>query len=176
MQALPFLDMPPGLTLTSAGVLSGTPTYPGNFALFLLLTDSADHTLFKVYLVTIDNAAGQAPAVALAPKPIQINYTLGQPAPSAVPVSVTTTTGTLDFNLAIEGLPGASLSAQSGTTPASVNLNVNPTGLAAGTYAGVLAVNAAQSANRIDAVPVTLVVTAPAGPRLTVNGVVAPGA
>ena len=94
VQALPFLDMPPGLTLTSAGVLSGTPTYPGNFALFLLLTDSADHTLFKVYLVTIDNAAGQAPAVALAPKPIQINYTLGQPAPSAVPVSVTTTSGT----------------------------------------------------------------------------------
>ena len=71
----PNWDLPPGLTLDqNTGVLSGTPTAPGNFPMivYAIATGGGDQEMFKLYRLAIDNAAGEAPAVSLSPTPIQV--------------------------------------------------------------------------------------------------------
>ncbi len=156
-------DMPPGLSLSPAGVLSGTPTVAGSFLLALAISDGAGNTLMKTYPVTIDNAAGEAPALSLAPRPIAVYHTIGSAAPAPLPVAVASTSGSLPFNAMVAGIPGASLSAGGGTTSTTLMLNLDVASLAAGVYTGVLAVKAPDAANLSDVVPVTLTVT-PAPP------------
>ncbi len=153
-------DLPPGLTGSSTGVLSGIPTYPGNFTVGVILTDSLSNTLQRFYEITIDNAAGQSPAVKLGPRPVNIYYQIGDPAPS-VPVSVNETSGTLAFTAGVSGITGATLSATSGTRSGSVNLNIATAGLTAGRYLGLVALGAPASINKNDAVPVIFTVANP---------------
>ena len=76
----PLSDLPPGVQFVSGpgtATLSGTPTHPGNFFVVVTVTDGDDEVLTKGYMVTIDNAAGQAPALSLSPKPIQVFHVQG---------------------------------------------------------------------------------------------------
>jgi hypothetical protein len=57
----------------------------------------------------------------------------------------------------------------SGTTPGSISVTVNPTGLAAGTYTGTVSVASAGAANSPRTVAVTFTVTAAALPNLTLS-------
>ncbi|MCB5166972.1 putative Ig domain-containing protein [Streptomyces bambusae] len=52
--------LPPGLTLSSDGLLSGTPTTAGTYAFTVTATDSANpaQTVSKAFSVTINNAGG----------------------------------------------------------------------------------------------------------------------
>jgi hypothetical protein len=161
LQLQPYSALPSGLSLSSSGVLSGIPNYPGYFKVYVALSDSTGNTLNKAYQITVDTAAGDSPAVSLSPKPIQIVYTLGSPSPVTVPVTIGTTSGAYAFTLAESGLPSATLSANAGTTPASVNLSLNTAGLGAGIYSGVIGVAAAQTVNQFDTVPVLLTVVPP---------------
>jgi large repetitive protein len=151
-------DVPPGLTLTGGGLLSGTPAYAGNFLVFMQVTDNVGRMMFKAFRVTVDSAAGESPALAIAPASVQMNYVIGSPAPSGVPLSIGTTSGSASFTAGVMGIPGGSLSAGAGTTPGSTSLNIDVTSLAAGTYVGIIGAKAAQSANLIDSVPVILTV------------------
>ena len=63
-------DMPPGMSLSGGSLLSGTPAQAGNFLVTVLVSDAAGNSLAKAYKVTVDNAAGQAPALALSPATI----------------------------------------------------------------------------------------------------------
>jgi len=157
----PYSALPVGLSLSSAGALSGTPTSPGYFKVYVALTDAGGNTLNKAYQLTIDTVTGDSPSVSLSPKPIQVVYTLGSTSPVTVPVNVNTTSGAYGFTLAESGLPGATLSANSGTSPASGNLSIENTGRAAGNYSGLIGVGAPQTANQFDTVPVLLTVVAP---------------
>jgi hypothetical protein len=165
----PGRDLPPGLTLAPSGVLSGTPTHAGNYFMAIAAIDSAGATVYKPYRITVDNAAGEAPALGLAPRPIQIHWEQGSPAPAPIPVAVTTTSGALPFTLAVSGLAGASLSSTSGITPASVNLDVDVSSLAPGTHVGVLGGSAPESANLVDSVPVVVTVTPPPACEYSLN-------
>ncbi len=163
-------SLPPGLSF-SGGILSGTPTSPGNFNVVFTATDSAGtpNLLTKVYTITIDNAAGEAPAVSLAPRPVQIYYETGSPNPAPIPLSIASTSGAIPFTMSLAGIPGASLSASGGTIPAIVNLTVNAASLAIGTYTGVVSVDAPASANLWQFVPVTVTVAAPPPCTYTLN-------
>jgi hypothetical protein len=165
----PYSGIPVGLSLSSSGLLSGIPTSPGYFKVYVALSDSTDNTLTKAYQITVDTAAGDSPAVSLGPKPIQVVYTLGSSSPVTVPLNVNTTIGSYAFTLAESGLPGASLSANAGTTPASVNLSVITTGLGAGSYSGLIGVAAPQTVNQFDTVPVMLTVVPPQPCTFTLN-------
>ena len=156
-------DLPAGLSLSSAGVLSGTPQSAGSFIIGVRVIDAIGTTLQRGYFVTIDDAAGEAPAVGLSPKPIQIYYELGSPAPAPVPIGVTGTSGSSPFTLSLTGAPWANLSTGTGTAPTSVNLSVDTSGLGVGTYTSFLGVVATTSVNRTDFAPVVLTV-APAPP------------
>jgi hypothetical protein len=153
-------SFPPGLSLSNSGAIAGTPTTPGLFDVNLLVTDNTGASITRVLSIVVDQA-GQAQGISLAPDAIQLNYTLTAPTPAPVPVSVGTTSGTLPFNAAINGIPGLTLSAASGNANASLTLNLNTAGLTAGTYAGVLAVAAPLSANGYRGIPVTLTAVNP---------------
>jgi hypothetical protein len=156
----PAFDMPPGLTLNSAGLLSGTPTTAGNFPIVLFLADSAgDENLF-LYRIAIDNAAGEAPAVSLTPTPIQVFHTTGSPNPAPIQVAVGSTSTPFPYGLSIAGIPGATLSIGSGNAPDTVNLTLDLNGVAEGAYHGVLAVRSG-AVNLVDQVPVTVTVAPP---------------
>ncbi len=159
--ASPTFDLPIGLTLSPSGLLSGNPAGAGNFAMLLTVTDAASNSLARYYRITVDNALGEAPGLHLSPKPIQVYHVQGAPNPAAVSVQVNTTSGLLPFELALAGVPGATLSANTGTTSTTVDLNLNLTSVPTGTYAGFLGARAPASANRFDSVPVTLTVAAP---------------
>ena len=165
----PYSALPVGMSLSSAGLLSGIPTSPGYFKVYVALTDSTGNTLNKAYQITVDTAAGDSPAVSLGPKPIQVVYTLGSPSPVSVPVNVNTTSGAYAFALAESGLPGATLSVNSGTSPAVVNLSINTTSLGAGSYSGLIGVAAPQTVNQFDTVPVLLAVVPPQPCTFTLN-------
>ncbi|MBZ5560701.1 MAG: putative Ig domain-containing protein, partial [Acidobacteriia bacterium] len=160
IQALSDWDLPPGLTLSPAGVLSGTPTAPGLFAMRVVVTDNASHTLSRMFVVYVDNAIGESPAVTFVPRSIQLSYTQTFPDPGAIAVGVNTTSGTPAYNVAIEGIPGATLSAPGGTAPGSVSLDLHVTTLGVGTYSGVLALKSAPTTNEYDVIPVTVTVAA----------------
>ncbi|HUB80572.1 MAG TPA: putative Ig domain-containing protein [Bryobacteraceae bacterium] len=155
--------MPPGLSLNAQGLISGTPTVPGTFPIAAYAQDSATPPNYVAlnYAVVIDSN-GTAQGIGLSPAtPIELNYVLTTPAPAAVPINVTTTyTNPMPFTAMVSGIPGASLSANSGSAPATLNLNLNTAALSAGTYAGVLAVSAPTAVNGGAAIPVVLTVTA----------------
>ena len=162
-QLAPYSDLPPGLTFTAAGVLSGTPTVAGDFNPIVIVTDSAKpaNTLTFSYTVVIDSG-GQAPGIGISPaEVIQLSYVRTAPAPSPIPVNITETSGSLAFDAMVSGIPGASLSATSGTAPATLTLSLNPSGLVAGTYVGVVGVYAANAVNAVTGIPVVLTVINP---------------
>jgi hypothetical protein len=154
-------DRPPGLTLGANGAWSGIPTHPGVFNAIVHVQDSVGNELYRQVRIAIDNAAGQAPALQVAPTPIQILYIQGGAPPAPVPVSIASTSGLLPFAAHAGGVPGATLSASGGSTPLTVDLSVNVAGLAIGSYGGSVAVKAAGSVNEWTLVPVTLTVAAP---------------
>ena len=117
--------MPPGLSLSAGGVLSGAPTHAGNFQLAVVVTDGAGATVGRTYHITVDNAAGEAPALRIAPRPVQIYRVIGAPPPSTQ-ASFNTTSGTLPFAAAILGVPQLSLGAAGGTATTSVRSPSTP--------------------------------------------------
>ncbi|MBI3207694.1 MAG: BACON domain-containing protein [Candidatus Solibacter usitatus] len=153
-------DMPVGMSLTSAGLLSGTPAYPGFYTISYTLSDSAGNSRSRSLVIAVDNAAGQVPRLNVTPSPIQVTYLQGSSTPSPLPISVNTSSGSMPFTAAFSGIPGSTLSAGSGTTSGTLNLTLNPAGLGIGTYAGLFGVNAPLSANQSEATPVILTVAA----------------
>ena len=161
-------DMPPGLTFTS-GLLSGTPTYAGNFAIVFFVSDANGSEFYSVYRATVDNALGEVPGLSIGPKPVQVFYQTGSAIPPPVPLNVSTSSGQLSFTAITAGIPGASLSSGSGTTSSGITLNPNLGSLSIGTYNGIVAAKAPESSNGIDVVPVTVVVSAPPPCGYTLN-------
>src|SRR5262249_10241441 len=156
----PTFDLPPGLTFSPDGVLSGTPTIARIFNVGVLLTDAGGvNALYRIYRVTIDDAAGEVPAVTLSPNLIQVNYLQGAPGGAAVPVTVATTSGQEHFNLLVGGIPGAT-AAPDGTASGVVTLSFDAASVASGTYAGALGISVPDAANLYDFVPVVLNVAA----------------
>ncbi len=162
-------DLPPGLTLSSAGLLSGIPTHAGNFTVTVIVTDATGNIGGRMVRLTIDNAAGEAPAVSMTPRSIQVLHVQGISADVPLPIGVSRTSGTFPFTIHVSGIPGATLSASGGTTPSVLTLNLGASGLALGTYNGLIGLTAPGSANRIDEIPVTLTVALPPPCTFTLN-------
>ena len=153
-------DMPPGMSFSTEGVLSGTPTHAGIFNVMVRVTDATGIGLTRYFPIFIDNALGEVPALGVSPRQIEVFHDIGAPAPSAVPVTVTTTSGALPASVSVAGIPAASISAVSGTTSFATNLSFNVSSLGAGTYTGLLAASAPGAANLGDYAWVKLTVCA----------------
>jgi hypothetical protein len=160
MQLTEYSDLPPGLTFSPSGVLSGIPTTAGNFFVAVRVFDSGVSSMDFGYRVTVDNAAGEAKPVRISPYPIQVTHVQGSPI-SPTAVNVNSSSG-VPFTAVISGIPGASLQSTTGTTPTNIALNLGLGSLGLGTYNGFVGIAAPSAANLYDTVPITVnVVAAP---------------
>ncbi len=107
--------------------------------------------------------------VTLAPTAMTVNYQIGTAAlPATQTLQVTTLPKAINFTVAISGAPFNAawllVSQSAGTSPASIKVETNPTGLAAGTYVGTITVTAVSGVNTYTAFTVVtlLVASAPA--------------
>lgn len=96
------------------------------------------------------------------PGTLSFNFQTGGAAPAVQIVSVASTGAPLQFMAAAVTSSGGnwlSIAPTSGTSPASFNVAANPSGLAAGSYAGTITVTAAGAANSPVTIPVHLTVS-----------------
>ena len=138
--------LPPGLTLSSGGVLSGSPTASGSFNFTVTATDALTYTGTQAYTVTVV----AAPTITLAPTSMPAaNENL------AYSQTVTATGGTAPYGYAVSSgalPPGLTLSSGgvlSGSPTASGSFNFTVTATDAMTYTAsqsyTLAVGAAST-------------------------------
>jgi hypothetical protein len=139
---VPVGSLPPGLTLSSAGLLSGTPTMPGNFSFTLRATDSRACVVDRAFTlsiicptITVNPASLSAAAIGVAYTATTFTTTAGT-APF-----VWSYTGTLPTGMALSG--AGVLSGTPSGAPGTYNITVTATdaGLCTGTRAVSLLVN-----------------------------------
>lgn len=104
---------------------------------------------------------------AFTPSALSFKYQIGAALPAAQVLQIKSTGTALSFTVSLTGsapylAQWLSVSANSGTTPVSLKVYVNPTGLPAGSYAATIAVSAPAAATPSKTVAVTLDVGDPA--------------
>jgi hypothetical protein len=142
----------------SAGTYTGTVT----------LTSSGASNSPKMVAVTLTVTAAPLPALGASPASLTYTYQIGGSAPAAQPVALTSSGNALNYTTATS-TTWLSATPPSGTTPGSLSVSVNPSGLAAGTYTGNVTVTSSGAANSPKTVPVTLTVTAAPSPSMTAS-------
>jgi len=110
--------LPAGLSMTSGGVISGTPTAAGTSSITVEVTDAASNTATKTLSITV-SAASSGSLTIMSPSVLPgVNY--GQAYPG---ITLYATGGTAPYTWSASGLPsGFSLSSDgvlSGPTPSS---------------------------------------------------------
>jgi hypothetical protein len=117
--------------------------------------------------VTLAVTGGSAnPSLNVTPGSLTFNYMSGSTAPGSQNIAITSTGGALNFTAAATGGAWLSISPASGSTPATVKVSANPTGLATGTYNGTITITASGAANAPQTIPVKLVVNSQGSGRL----------
>jgi hypothetical protein len=152
-------DMPAGLSLSPAGVLSGTPSAAGTFKnLFFIVTDGLQNTFRQRYTLNILPVGTVVPAFTLTPASINISYTRGDPAPAPIPISVGSVSTALAYTISTGGTPWLSTSAGSGTTPSSPGAIISPGSRLAGSYGGAISFISPGASNSPASIPVNLTI------------------
>src|SRR5579872_2930283 len=106
---------------------------------------------------------GGLPTVSLSAPDLVFSYTLGGTLPAAQTIAVTNTgTGTLSWS-ASANMPWINLSETSGT----LTVSLNPAGLAAGSYVGVITITAPGATNSIVPIPVEFTINSAAPPVIS---------
>jgi hypothetical protein len=138
----------PTVTTSTAATLYGAAmdSYGGNTGTIVANT-------------TVTPAAATNPAMALAPTSLAFSYQIGGTTPAAKTVAVTSSTSTAINYTATTATSWLTTTA-SGTTPGSLSIGVNPSGLAAGTYTGSVSIASTGASNSPQSIPVTFTVTA----------------
>ena len=111
--------------------------------------------------VNVTLTVSSSPLLALSPTSLTFNYQVGGALPAAQDITPTTTGAAVSYTAAATTTSGGNwLSVTGGgTTPNVAAVSVNPAGLAAGTYSGVISFTATSAGNSPQQVPVTLTVT-----------------
>jgi uncharacterized protein (TIGR03437 family) len=107
---------------------------------------------FAILLLAVANLAhATAPDLSFTPATLSFKYQVGSALPAAQSLQIKSTGTALSFTISITGpLPYSaqwlSVSANAGTTSATLKVYVNPTGLPSGSYSGTIVVNAPSAA------------------------------
>jgi hypothetical protein len=120
-----------------------------------------------VEVVVLDNV----PALDVSPSGLSFTTAVGTPPPSAQTLTIANTGGGSMAWSASTSATWLTLSPTSGaatsTTPSSTSVNVDTSGLVAGTYSSSIVVSAGSAAGSPRSVPVTLTLTPPSPPTVT---------
>jgi hypothetical protein len=157
LTASPSSSMTPGTLQISANTSQlAAGTYSGT----ILLTSLGAGNSPAAINVTL-NVVTPPPAIVLSPTSMSFVAVTGQPAPAAQALSIVNGgLGSFSWSASSDS-SWLTVSAASGTTPSTVNIAVNQTGLAPGTYNGNITISAAGIPNSPQTVPVTLSVLTP---------------
>ncbi len=162
---------PPGLTINTSGVLSGTPTAPGTFTFDAAVTDSTQASVTKTYQLSVVSAA---PLLQVSPLSLAFTAAAGGDSPGSQTISVIAL-GTLDttFTVFLDGgstiiaaPPWITAKPTSGPAPSRIVINVNQGNMPAGTYSARIRI--LDTSQNSYVVSVTLTVTN-APPQLEVT-------
>ena len=119
-------------------------------------------TTFAILLLAFANLAyAAAPDLTFTPTSLNFKYQVGSALPAAQSLAVKSTGTALAFSISITGpLPYSAqwlaVSANSGTTSATIKVYVNPTGLPSGSYSGTIVVSAPAATTATQNFAVTL--------------------
>jgi Viral BACON domain len=143
------------LSVNPSGLAAGT--YTGSVSVTGTGASNSPVSLPVTLNVT---TATTNPTINLTPSSLSFTYAVGGTAPGSKTLSLASSTGSpLSYTAAASGGSWLSLGSTSGSTPGSVSVSVNPTGMAAGTYNGTITVTSGGASNSPQSVPVTLTVT-----------------
>lgn len=148
--------------INTSGLTAGT--YNGTVTVTASGASNSPRTVAAT--LTVTNAA--APNLTLSPGTLSYAYQIGGTAPAAQNVSVGSTGAALSYTVS-SSASWLTASPASGTTPGTVSVGINTSGLTAGTYNGTVTVTAASAGNSPQSVAVTLTVTNAAAPNLTLS-------
>lgn len=152
-------NLPEGLSLSSGGVLSGTPSQVRSSVFSIRLQDSAGASLTRRVGLPVE-----PPVYTFQPSSLTFNYRRGDPSPASQTVMLRSGGVSVPFRTGIAHFSGGNwltVSPSTGTTPDTLTLTVNPGTLGPGTYrASVSAI----SSITFSGLPVTLVVEDPLPP------------
>ena len=130
-------------------------TYPSGL---IALEGLNQPVAFQSVLVTAPNA--NTGALSTSSSSLTFSATYGGPNPAPQTVQIAGAGGTLAWSAA-SGVPWLSLSAASGVTPASLQVSVNSSSLAGGTYSGTVTITSLGSVATTQTVTVSLTVVTP---------------
>jgi uncharacterized protein (TIGR03437 family) len=102
-----------------------------------------------------------SPSITFLPATLDFKYTTGNALPAAQTVQIKSTGAALNFTIPAVAAEWLSVSANSGTTTASVKVYVNPTSMASGSYAGSIVVDAPLAATPSVTFTVTMEIADP---------------
>jgi len=129
--------LPAGLTFDAAGLLSGTPTAPGDFVFTAHVTDSTGATASAPYEVLVRPFG---PDLVVSAGGLAFTAVRGTAPPPVQTVSVISTMhDSIPFTTSVDApwiTPAAS-----GATPGRIDVGVDQSGLAAGNYGGTIIVS-----------------------------------
>lgn len=158
--------LPPGLSLSPQGVLSGTPLTAGAYTFTVRVTDSAGASATRGFTLTVSSASGP---LVLSSAQVALEAIAGGGFSAMRNVSVLAAgSSPVEFRVAVDEGPGTPapgwliVMPRSGTTPGNLIIGANPAGLAEGIYTARIRVMAGSSEQ---IVTVTLRVTS-APPKL----------
>ncbi|MEZ5351023.1 MAG: hypothetical protein R2762_00170 [Bryobacteraceae bacterium] len=142
---------------------------PGSYAGSIRITSSQATNSPRVVQVTL-NVRQAAPTLAVSRDTLSFAFTPGSAVPAAQQVQVTSSGDPVPFSGTVSTTSGGNwitAASSSATTPATLTITVNPTGLAAGTYTGTVNVTSTASASNTRAIAVTLTVASIPAPSIT---------
>ena len=114
-----------------------------------------------LFLHGVNLAYATTPDLSFSPATIDFKYTIGTALPAAQTLQIKSTGTALTFTIPQIASQWISLSAYSGTTPASIKVYVNPTSLPSGAQQATITVNAPQANATTQTYIVTLEVSDP---------------
>jgi len=125
-----------GLTV-SAGVAA--PTVPGTYAGYVTVTAS-DGSIAQIN-VTLTVNGGTVSGVVVLPQSLTFSTTVGSTSIAPAQISVSVPGGSLTSSTVTNGSPWLAVSQNTTTSPATLTVTANPTGLTAGTYIDSITIN-----------------------------------
>jgi uncharacterized protein (TIGR03437 family) len=128
------------------------------------VTLSAPNAGNSPLIIPVTLVVAAAPILSSSPSQLFFSYQIGNTPPSGTPIQITSSQGALTFQASATTSSGGAwlLSSTGATTPGTVTITVDPTGLAAGTYTGSVLIAAATAGNSPLTIPVTFTVSASA--------------
>ena len=167
-----WLSVSPASGTTPASLsVSVNPTglSPGSYNGTITITaPGASNSPQTVSVSLTVTSSTSAPTISLNPNVLNYTYQSGGNLPQALAVTVTASSA-VAFTAAASGGGWLSVSPASGTTPASLSVSVNPTGLSPGSYNGTITITAPGASNSPQTVSVSLTVTSSTSTTISLN-------